>query len=156
MIINFPKLGKHCIRETLILGILLNKRSTPFFVYSYLQLTILLLVSVISSQFRGSHWKYSARKCVLRNFSKLTEKHLRQFFFLKKRVFCIKKETLAPYKCFPVNFMKFVGALFLQNISGRLLLSILTNSPRGSRGLLFSQIPHRFGIVMEFSQILKR
>ena len=91
MIINFPKLGKRCIRETLILGILLNKRSTPFFVYSYLQLTILLLVSVISNQFRGSHWKYSVRKYVLRNFSKLGEKHLSQSLFLRKRVFVLKK-----------------------------------------------------------------
>ena len=47
-----------------------------FFVYLYLQLTILFLVSVISNQFRSSHWKYSVRKGVLRNLPKFTGKQV--------------------------------------------------------------------------------
>ena len=61
---------------------------------------------------------------VLRNFTKLTGKHLCQSLWgaqslrpatlLKKRLW---------HMCFPVNFAKFLRTPFLQNISGRLLLS---------------------------------
>ena len=61
---------------------------------------------------------------VLRNFAKLTGKHLCQSLWgaqslrhatlLKKRLW---------HMCFPVNFAKFLRTPFLQNISGRLLLS---------------------------------
>ena len=64
----------------------------------------------------SSHPRYSIRKGVLRNFAKLTGKHLSQSLFLiklKKRLF---------HRCFPVSFAKFLRTPFLQNTSGQLLL----------------------------------
>ena len=67
----------------------------------------------------------SVKKGALRNFAKLTVKHLCQSLFLNNS---IKKETLA--QCFPVNFAKFLRIPFLQNISGRLLLEPETQHNR--------------------------
>ena len=53
-------------------------------------------------------------KGVLRNFTKLPEKHLYQSLFFNKR----------DYRCFPVNFVTFLRTPFLQNASGRLLLDL--------------------------------
>ena len=67
---------------------------------------------------RSSHRRCSVRKGVLRNFSKLTGKHLcllQPATLLKKRLW---------HRCFPVNFAKFLGTPFLQNTFGRLLLNI--------------------------------
>ena len=57
------------------------------------------------------------KKCVFNNFTKFTEKHLRQTSFLIKLQTCkvkacnfIKKETLA--QSFPVNFAKFLRTPF--------------------------------------------
>ena len=49
-----------------------------------------------------------------KNFTKFTGKHL------CKRLW---------YRCFPVNFVKFLRASFLQNTSGRLLLPLLSLIP---------------------------
>ena len=49
------------------------------------------------------------KKGVLRNFAKLTGKHLCQRFFFNK---------VAGLRCFPVNFAKFLRTPFLQNTSG--------------------------------------
>ena len=127
MITNLLKSGKRCIRESLILDIL-NKRWAPFFVYLYLQLTILFLVSVISNKFRSSHCKYSVKKGVLTNFAKFTGKHLCQNLFFNKAagLACnfIEKETLPQHRCFPMKIAKFLRPPFLQN-TRRLLLSII-------------------------------
>ena len=65
------------------------------------------------------------KKGVLRNIAKLTEKHLRQGLFSNK-VAGLRPATLLKkrlwYRCFPVNFTKFLSTPFLQNISERLLL----------------------------------
>ena len=64
--------------------------------------------------FSGSYQRCSVRKGVLRNFTKFTGKTgLRPATLLKKRHW---------HRCFPVNFVKFLGTTFLQNTSGRLLL----------------------------------
>ena len=74
--------------------------------------------------FRSSHERCSIKKCVLRNFSKCTGKHLCQGLFFKKvagrPATLLKKMTW--HRCFPVNFVKFLITRFLQNTSGRLLL----------------------------------
>ena len=66
-------------------------------------------------------------KGVLRNFTKFTENHLRQSLFFNK-VADLKPATLFKnrfwHRCFHVNFVKFLRAHFLQNISGWLLLQI--------------------------------
>ena len=74
---------------------------------------------------RSSRPKVFLKKTVLENFAKFTGKYhgwglifdkvsgLRPATLLKKRL---------RYRCFPVNYAKFLRALFLQNTSGRVLL----------------------------------
>ena len=66
------------------------------------------------------------KKNVLRNFTKSTGKHLCQSLFFNK-VAGLRPATLLKkrlwHRCFPVNFVKFLRTPFLQNTSGRLLLS---------------------------------
>ena len=75
--------------------------------------------------FRSSHWRCSVKKGVLRNFAKFTEKHLCESLFLNK-VAGLRPATLLKkrlwYRCFPVNFAKFLTKPFLKNTSWRLLL----------------------------------
>ena len=64
----------------------------------------------------------SVKKGILRNFAKFTGKHLCQSLFLNK-VAVLGPETLFKKRlwhrcCFPVNFVKFLRNLFLQNTSG--------------------------------------
>ena len=75
--------------------------------------------------FRSSHRRCSVKKGVLRNTAKFTGKQLCQSLFLHKiagfRPVTLFKKRLW-HRCFPVNFMKFLKAPFLQNTSRRLLL----------------------------------
>ena len=61
------------------------------------------------------------KKGVLRNFAKFTGKYLSQGLFFNK-VGCLRPATLLKnrlwYRCFPVNFAKFLKHLFLKNTSG--------------------------------------
>ena len=88
------------------------------------------------AQNRSSHQGCSVRKGVLRNFAKFTGKHLCQSLFFNK-VTGLRPATLLKkklwHRCFLVNFVKFLRALFLQNTSGRLLLLKLSFS-LGSNG----------------------
>ena len=52
---------------------------------------------------RSSHRRCSVKKGVLKNFAKVTEKHLCWSLFLIKRL---------QYKCFPVKFENFLEQLF--------------------------------------------
>ena len=65
-----------------------------------------------------------------RNFAKFTGKHLYQSLFFNK-VRGLSPATLLKkrlwHRCFPVNFAQFPKTPFLQNTSGRLLLSFLPN-----------------------------
>ena len=54
---------------------------------------------------KSSHWRWSVRKDVLRNFAKFTRKHL-----------CPSQRPW--HRCFSVNFEKFLRTTFLQNTSG--------------------------------------
>ena len=76
---------------------------------------------------RSSRPDVFCKKCVLRNFAKLTRKHLCQSLFFDK-VAGLRPATLlkkrAWRRCFPVNFAKFLRTPFLQNTSGRLLILI--------------------------------
>ena len=66
------------------------------------------------------------KKCVLKNFTKFTGKHLCQSLFFNE-VTVLRPATLSKirlwHRCFPVNFVKFSRTPFLQNTSGRLLLN---------------------------------
>ena len=76
---------------------------------------------------RSSRQDVFCKKGVLRNFAKFTEKHLCQSLFFNK-VAGLRPATLLKkrlwHRCFPVDFMKFLRIYFLQNTSGRLLLSV--------------------------------
>ena len=80
---------------------------------------------------RSSHRRCSVKKGVLRNSAKFTGKHLYQSFFFNK-VVDLRPETLLKKRlwhiCFPVNFAKFLRTRFLQNTSGRLLLTWTSNN----------------------------
>ena len=64
---------------------------------------------------RSSHQRCSARKGVLRNFSKFTRKHLWQVLFYKE-VAGPQPATLLKmrlcHRCFPINFAKFLRTPF--------------------------------------------
>ena len=72
------------------------------------------------------------KKRCLKNFAKLTGKHLCQSLFFNKVAGVtynfVEKETVAQvHTCFPVNFAKFLRTPFLQNTSGRLFLTMIRN-----------------------------
>ena len=64
---------------------------------------------------RSNHQRCSARKGVLRNFSKFIGKHLRQVLFYNK-VAGLEPATLLKMRlwrrCFPINFAKFLRTTF--------------------------------------------
>ena len=70
---------------------------------------------------RSSHQRWSVKKGVPRIFAKFTGKHLCQSLFFNK-VADLRSATLLKkslwYRCFPVNFAKFLRTPFLQNTSG--------------------------------------
>ena len=75
---------------------------------------------------RSGHLRCSIKKGVPKNFAKFTRKHLCLSLFLKKvtgvRTATLLKKSLR-HRFFPVNFTKWLGTPFLQNISGQLLLN---------------------------------
>ena len=77
---------------------------------------------------RSSRRRCSLKKGVLRNFVKLTGKHLCQSLLFNK-VADLRLATLLKkrfwHRCFPVNFAKFLRTLFLQNTSRWLLLYLI-------------------------------
>ena len=72
--------------------------------------------------YRGSHQRCSMKKGVLENFTKFARRHLARVSFNK--VAGLRPSTLLKkrlwHRSFPMNFMKFLRTLFLQNTSGRL------------------------------------
>ena len=80
---------------------------------------------------RSSHQKSSLKKGVLRNFTKFTGNHLCQGLFFNKvaglRPANLLKKRLW-HRCCPVNFANFLRTPFLHNISGRLLLDLISKS----------------------------
>ena len=80
-----------------------------------------------STIYKSSHRRCSVRKGVLRNFAKLTGKHVCQslFFSSFRPEACSFIKKGLWHRCFPVNFVKFLRTPFLQNTSGRLLLHLI-------------------------------
>ena len=62
-------------------------------------------VSMVLKRNRSSHRRCSARKGILRNFAKLTGKHLCQSLFFNK--------VTGRHRCFSVDFTKFLRTPFL-------------------------------------------
>ena len=82
---------------------------------------------------RSSHQRCFVRKGILRNFEKLTGKHMCQSLFFNK-VAGLRAATLLKkrlwHRCFSVNFAKFLRTPFFQNTSGRLLFKELLKCSR--------------------------
>ena len=74
--------------------------------------------NIFRSSRRGAFYK----KGVLRNFTKLTGKHLFQSLFFNKNAGLRPAILLKRlwHRCFPVNFTKFLKTPFSQNTSGHL------------------------------------
>ena len=70
----------------------------------------------VAIAFKSSRHRCSMKKCVLRNFTKFTRKHLCQSLFFNKaagvRLATFSKKRLWQ-RCFPVNFAKFLRTSFL-------------------------------------------
>ena len=60
----------------------------------------------------------------LKNFTRFTGKHLCQSLFFNKTGSATLLKKRIWHRCFPVNFIKFLRIPFLQNTSGRVLLSL--------------------------------
>ena len=87
-----------------------------------------MLIWALFSPSRSSHRKCSVRKDLLRNFARLTGKHLCQSLFFTEvglRSATLLKKRLW-HKCFPVNFAKFLRTPFLTEHLRWLLLDICT------------------------------
>ena len=72
---------------------------------------------------RSSHRRCSIKTGVLKNFAKLTGKHLCQSLFFDKGAGVTFKRL--QHRCFSARFVKFLRTPFLQKTSGRLLLNNL-------------------------------
>ena len=77
--------------------------------------------------YKSSHQRCSVKEGVLRDFAKLTGKHLCQSLFFNKVAggACIFIKKGLWRRCFPVNFAKFERTPFSQNTSGQLLLFVI-------------------------------
>ena len=85
-------------------------------------------IKVYISFFRSNYQRCSMKKGILRTFAKFTGKHICQSLFFNKvpglsSATLLKKRLM--YRCFPVNFLKFLRTPFLQNTSGRMLLFLI-------------------------------
>ena len=60
----------------------------------------------------------------LKSFTRFTGKHLCQSLFFNKTGSATLLKKRIWHRCFPVNFVKFLRIPFLQNTSGRVLLSL--------------------------------
>ena len=122
MILEYFRIMYLCLRCVMFVIRILHNLSWYFW-YLYCD----LLVNSFSALYRSSRWRRSIRKVVPRNFAKFTWKHLCQSLFFNKfaglRPSTLLKKRLW-YRCFLVNFAKFLRTPFLQNIPGRLLLII--------------------------------
>ena len=105
---------------------------------------ITLLRFQVSHQYRSSRPEVLCRKGVLRNFAKLTGKHLCQGLFFNK-VAGLRAATLLKrrlwHRYFPVNFVRFLRtpSYFIEHFWWLLLSIVFTMSlnPRPSENLVF-------------------
>ena len=114
----FGKFDVLCFLETPVLRFAL----LPYYWRFLLKMTdnCFLFLSWRFIIIRSSCPEVLCKKGALRNFTKFTRKHLCQSLSLRPAT--LLKKRLSHW-CFPVNFAKFLRTTFLQNASGRLLLS---------------------------------
>ena len=104
--------------------------------------------------FRSSHRRCSVRKGVLRIFTKFTGNDLCRGLFFNRvaghRPAALLKRRLW-YRCFPMNFAKFVRTPFSQNTSGPLLLSVASQSQKNS--VLETDLPNSCAYIVNLKNI---
>ena len=91
-----------------------------------LRTSVLLSWNYLSKYFRNNRPEVFCKKGVLRNFAKFTGKHLCQSLFFDK-VAGLRPGTLFKkslwYRCFPVNFAKFLRtSFFIEHLRWLLLM----------------------------------
>ena len=79
---------------------------------------------------RNSHWRFSIKKAVLKNFAMFIGKNLSWSVFLVK---------LFQHGCFPVNIAKFLRTPVLKNIWEWLLLKVVFKSNEEQHLLVFTR-----------------
>ena len=108
----------------------LNKRKFKYSLYN-IQISIFFFFFMFVFQSlairyfenKSSHRRCSVRKGALRNFAKFTGKTCaRDSFLIKMQKERDPEKKGLSYRCFLVNFVKFLRTPFLQNTSKRLLL----------------------------------
>ena len=104
----------------------LFRSSRTFFSISFKSsLTFLKKHEIFSKAAEAVMQRCSTKKSVLRNFTKITVKHLCQSLFLNK-VAGLSPATLLKkklwHRCFPMSFAKLLRKPFSQNTNGWLLL----------------------------------
>ena len=82
-----------------------------------------MIILLVSSSCRNSRPEVFCKKDVPRNFAKFTGKHLCQSLFFNKVTDLLKKRLW--YRCFPVNFVKFLRTPILTEHHRWLLLIML-------------------------------
>ena len=120
----------------------------PFLVPSLCKLNHISVCFIqISTKSKSSHQRCSAKKGVLKNFTKFTGKHLRQSLFFNK---VAGAETLA--QVFSCEFCEISKNTFFKNTSGRLLLEITCKQliPLGKAMVFFVVIPGVLGRSVNF------
>ena len=118
--------------ETYHQKVFLSRLNSSAFLIYFQASTFFVMIICLSNFFQGKYDKMmtsirsSYRRCsikngVLKNFTKFTGKHLCQSLFFNK-VADLRPATLLKrrlyHRYFPVNFVKFFKAPFLQNTSG--------------------------------------
>ena len=98
------------------------KKIRTFSLIKIFLILILVWFLCINSPFRSSHRRCSVRKSILKNFSEPTGIHVCHSLHFNK----VAGKLRLWHRCFPVNFVKFLRLLFLQNTSRQLLLTVST------------------------------
>ena len=96
--------------------------------------------TILTNIFRSSRPKMFCKKSILKNFTKFIGKHLCQSLFFNKvaglRVATVLKKRLW-YRCFPVNFAKYLRISFFIEHLWCLLLHLVRMQNRYARTFVF-------------------
>ena len=114
---------------------------------------MIVFAIAIQMTIRSSHQRCSVTKRVLKDFAKFRGKHLCQVLFFIKVASptTLLKERLW-YRCFPVNFAKFLRTSFSLNTSGRLLLDKQHFLAENPSKVLNGQQQHK-GVTFHWSRV---
>ena len=106
------------------------------------RIVVTLIMIYVVIKHRSSHPDVFCKNGDLRNFAKLTGKHLRHYF---NKVGSLRPATSFKkrlwHKCFPVNFAKFLRTPFLKEHLWRLLLDTGNYNEQNLKVTFFQVVP---------------